>query len=129
MREPTNPFHPGEILLEEFLKPMGMTQAAFAERVGWTRARLNELINGKRGFTSKMALLFEQVTEGRYPAEFWLLAQMRWDLAEAHSSLSPARKSMVDPADIATSAAAATSAPAYTGDLLKLAKKLRQTRE
>lgn len=49
VREPKNPFHPGEILLEEFLQPMEMTQTAFAEQVGWTRARLNELIRGKRG--------------------------------------------------------------------------------
>ena len=48
MREPANPFHPGEMLLEEFLQPMGVTQAAFAEQLGWTRARLNELVNGKR---------------------------------------------------------------------------------
>ena len=56
MRLPTNPFHPGEILLEEFLTPMGMTQSAFAERLGWTRTRLNELIKGKRGITADAAL-------------------------------------------------------------------------
>jgi len=39
MRPPRNPFHPSEILLEEFLKPAGLTQAAFAARIGWTRAR------------------------------------------------------------------------------------------
>ena len=44
MRQPKNPFHPGEILLEEFLKPGGISQTAFAETLGWTRARLNELI-------------------------------------------------------------------------------------
>ncbi len=49
MRQPRNPFHPGEILAEEFLKPAGITQTALAEEIGWTRARLNELINGKRG--------------------------------------------------------------------------------
>ncbi len=56
MRQPTNPFHPGEILLEEFLNPTGITQTAFAEKIGWTRARLNELINGKRGITADAAL-------------------------------------------------------------------------
>ena len=46
MKQPVNPFHPGEILLEEFLQPAGMTQTAFAEKLGWTRARLNEFIRG-----------------------------------------------------------------------------------
>jgi len=49
MRPPKNPFHPGEILLEEFLMPAGSTQMAFAEKLGWTRARLNELIKGLPG--------------------------------------------------------------------------------
>ena len=56
MRQPKNPFHPGEILLEEFLKPAGDTQTAFAKKLGWTRARLNELIKGKRGITAEAAL-------------------------------------------------------------------------
>jgi len=43
-RQPKNPFHPGEILLEEFLVPKGITQAAFAEKIAWTKSRLNELI-------------------------------------------------------------------------------------
>ena len=59
--QPTNPFHPGEILLEEFLEPMGLTQAAFAERLGWTRSRLNELVRGKRGVTAEAALDLAQV--------------------------------------------------------------------
>ncbi len=45
MKQPKNPFNPGEILLEEFLKPDGITQLAFAKKLGWTRARLNELID------------------------------------------------------------------------------------
>jgi len=56
MRRPKNPFHPGEILLEEFLMPAGSTQTAFAEKLGWTRARLNELIKGKRGITAEAAI-------------------------------------------------------------------------
>ena len=43
MRLPKNPFHPGEMLLEEFLVPGKMTQTALAQKLGWTRARLNEL--------------------------------------------------------------------------------------
>jgi len=56
MRQPANPFHPGEILLEAFLAPVGITQTAFAKKVGWTRTRLNELINGKRGVTADAVL-------------------------------------------------------------------------
>ena len=41
------------MLLEEFLEPMGMSQAAFAQKIGWSRARLNELIRGKRGVTAE----------------------------------------------------------------------------
>ena len=55
-KQPNNPFHPGEILIEEFLEPMGMTQAEFARQLGWTKARLNELIRGKRGITAGSAL-------------------------------------------------------------------------
>jgi addiction module HigA family antidote len=56
MRQPANPIHPGEMLLEEFLRPAGKSQAAFAQEVGWSRARLNELIKGKRGITAEAAL-------------------------------------------------------------------------
>ena len=55
-KQPENPFHPGEMLLEEFLAPMGMSQAAFANKIGWTRTRLNELVRGKRGVTAGAAL-------------------------------------------------------------------------
>lgn len=125
-----NNVHPGALVVPLILEPAGISQSAFARRLGFNQPQpINELINGKRGFTSKMALLFEQVTEGRYPAEFWLLAQMRWDLVEAHSSLSPTRKSMVDPAGISATAATATGTSRYTKDLLSLAKKLRQARD
>jgi addiction module HigA family antidote len=56
LRQPANPIHPGEMLLEEFLRPAGKSQAAFAQEVGWSRARLNELIKGKRGITAEAAL-------------------------------------------------------------------------
>jgi addiction module HigA family antidote len=50
--QPGNPIHPGEMLVEEFLVPAGKTQTAFAREIGWTRARLNEFIKGKRGVTA-----------------------------------------------------------------------------
>ena len=47
---------PGEMLFEEFLEPLGMSQAEFARRIVWTKARLNERIRGKRGITAEAAL-------------------------------------------------------------------------
>jgi antitoxin HigA-1 len=81
MRQPRNPFHPGEILLEEFLEPAGITQTAFAETVGWTRARLNELIKGKRGITADAALDLAQAL-GTSP-KVWMNLQATWELAQA----------------------------------------------
>lgn len=81
MRQPRNPFHPGEILLEEFLAPAGLTQTAFAETLGWTRARLNELIKGKRGITAEAALDLAKAL-GTSP-KVWMNLQATWDLAQA----------------------------------------------
>jgi addiction module HigA family antidote len=78
MRAPKNPIHPGEILLEEFLKPAGETQAAFAARLGWTRARLNEFIRGKRGVTAAAALDLAE-TLGT-SSKIWMNLQATWDL-------------------------------------------------
>ena len=80
-RQPKNPFHPGEILLEEFLEPMGMTQAAFAQKIGWTRARLNELIRGKRGITAEAALDLADVLGTS--AKLWMNLQSTYDLDRA----------------------------------------------
>lgn len=76
-----NPFHPGEILREEFLEPSGITQAAFAEQLGWTRARLNELIRGKRGITAESALDLAEVL-GTSP-KLWMNLQATYDLDRA----------------------------------------------
>lgn len=77
-RQPQNPFHPGEILLEEFLEPQGLTQAAFAEQVGWTKTRLNELIKGKRGITAAAALDLAEAL-GTTP-KLWMNLQATFDL-------------------------------------------------
>jgi addiction module HigA family antidote len=81
MREPKNPFHPGEMLLEEFLTPGGITQAAFAEKLGWTKARLNELIHGRRGMTADSALDLA-ATLGT-SAKLWMNLQATYDLDRA----------------------------------------------
>lgn len=73
------PTHPGEILLEEFLEPLGLTQVAFAAHLGVSTQRINELIRGKRGVTPRTAWLLAQAL-GTTP-EFWLNLQMQHDLA------------------------------------------------
>ena len=77
-KQPKNPFHPGEMLLEEFLEPKGVTQASFAEKIGWTKARLNELIKGKRGITAAAALDLAD-TLGTSP-KLWMNLQATFDL-------------------------------------------------
>jgi addiction module HigA family antidote len=78
VKPPKNPFHPGEILLEEFLEPEGITQAALAEKIGWTTARLNELIKGKRGITAAAALDLADAL-GTSP-KLWMNLQATFDL-------------------------------------------------
>ena len=80
-RQPKNPFHPGEMLLEEFLEPKGVTQAALAERLGWTTTRLNELIKGKRGITAAAALDLADAL-GTSP-KLWMNLQATYDLDKA----------------------------------------------
>jgi addiction module HigA family antidote len=79
--QPTNPFHPGKILLEEFLSPIRITQVAFAEKVGWTKARLNELIKGKRGITAEALLDLAEALGTS--ARLWMNLQATFDLAQA----------------------------------------------
>ena len=55
-KQPKDPFYPGEMLLEEFLKPAGINQLQFAQKVGWTRMRINEFNKGKRGVTTDAEL-------------------------------------------------------------------------
>ena len=80
-RQPKNPFHAGEILLEEFLVPLGMSQAEFARQIGWTKARLNELIRGKRGITAESALDLAEAL-GTSP-KLWMNLQATYDLDRA----------------------------------------------
>ncbi len=85
-RLPTHrpPTHPGEMLLEEFLKPLGITQSAFALQLGVSFPRLNEVINGKRSVTPDTALRLARVTG--MSADFWLGLQQDWDLWHAMRS-------------------------------------------
>lgn len=77
-REPT---HPGEMLLEEFLKPMAISQRELADRIRVPYQRVNELINKRRGITPSTALRLGRVF-GNTPS-FWMNLQLRWDLYRA----------------------------------------------
>jgi len=75
------PTHPGEMLLEEFLRPLGITQSEFAVRLGVSFPRLNEIVRGRRGVTPDTALRLERVLG--MSADFWLGLQIDWDLWHA----------------------------------------------
>ncbi len=70
--------HPGEILKEEFLDPLGITQVAFAAHIGVPLQRVNEIVRGKRGITPETAWIFSQAL-GTTP-EFWMNLQNAYDL-------------------------------------------------
>ena len=82
------PTHPGEMLFEEFLKPMALTQVEAAEEMGISVNRLNELINGKRGVTADTALRLARLL--KTSPEFWMNLQNGWDLYYAQRELKRA---------------------------------------
>ena len=85
IRIPTNrmPTHPGEMLIEEFLKPMEITQRELATAIHVPYQRVNELVNQKRGMTPSTALRFAKFFG--VSADFWLNLQMRYDLYKAQN--------------------------------------------
>ena len=80
MRIPTHrqPTHPGEMLVEEFLRPMQITQRELADAIHVPYQRVNELVNQKRGITPSTALRLARFFG--VSADFWLNLQIRWDL-------------------------------------------------
>src|SRR4029079_17284546 len=75
--------HPGEMLLEEFLKPLGLTQSEAAHQLGISLKRLNELMLGKRGATADTALRLARRFETT--PRLWMHLQADWDLHEAQN--------------------------------------------
>jgi addiction module antidote protein, HigA family len=77
---PTNriPTHPGEMLLEEFLIPMGISQKDLADNIEVPYQRINEIVNGRRGITPSTALRLAKFFD--MSADFWMNLQLRWDL-------------------------------------------------
>ena len=86
IRIPTHrtPTHPGEMLLEEFLRPMGLTQRELSVAIRVPYQRVNEIINGRRGVTPSTALRLAKFF-GVSP-DFWMNIQLRWDLYFARQS-------------------------------------------
>lgn len=80
VRIPTNrtPTHPGEMLLEEFLNPMGLTQREVADAIHVPYQRINDIVNGRRGITPSTALRLAKYFN--MSPEFWMNVQLRWDM-------------------------------------------------
>ena len=78
--------HPGEILLEEFLKPMGISQNQLGRNLGVSPRRVNEIVHGKRNVTADTALRLSAYFGNS--ASFWLGLQMDYDLDIAEDTLS-----------------------------------------
>ena len=80
------PIHPGEVLVTEFLEPMGITQYRLAKDIGVTARRINEIVHGRRSITADTALRL-----GRFfgmEAQFWLNLQTHYDMEVAQEALA-----------------------------------------
>ncbi len=77
--------HPGQVLLEEFLEPLGLTQVRLAKAIHIPQNRVNELIRGKRGITPETALLLAEYFKNS--AEFWMNLQTAYDLTRVRAEL------------------------------------------
>ena len=92
------PTHPGEVFLEDFLNPLGITQKEAAERLRISYPRMNEIVNGKRTVTPDTALRLARFT-GTEP-EFWLNLQQAVDLWDAMHSDEAAELKEIQPAGV-----------------------------
>lgn len=94
IRVPTHrlPTHPGEMLLEEFLTPMGLTQRELADAIHVPYQRINEIINERRGITPGTALRLARFFG--MSADFWMNLQLRWDLYHAQQAEQDELKSI-----------------------------------
>ncbi len=94
-RRDFDPIHPGEILLEEFLQPMGISQYRLAKSISVPQRRISEIVKGTRRVTADTALRL-----GRFfamEAQFWLNLQARYDLLVAESALADRLENEVSP--------------------------------
>ena len=91
MDEILSPIHPGEVLLEDFMKPLGLSQYRLAKDIGVTPIRISQIVNGQRAITVDTAMRL-----ARYfgtSAEVWLHLQVRYELEVAEKQL---RKQIID---------------------------------
>jgi addiction module HigA family antidote len=97
VRIPTHrpPTHPGEVLVEDYLKPLGMTQVELAERICVTFQRVNAIANRRRSITPDTALRLAKLF-GTSP-DFWLNLQQGWDLYSATNSKNAAVLDKIEP--------------------------------
>ena len=95
IRIPTHraPTHPGDLLLEEFLNPMGITQRQLADAIHVPYQRVNEIINGRRGVTPATALRLAKYFN--LSADYWMNLQQRWDLYHAKNAEDHLLKSII----------------------------------
>ncbi|MFO7903727.1 MAG: HigA family addiction module antitoxin [Pirellulaceae bacterium] len=99
-RIPRNePTHPGTMLREEFLEPLGLSQSELARRIRVSFPRVNELVNGKRGVTPDTALRLSRLL-GTTP-DFWMNLQLTWDLWHAVNSEQAAEIEEIEPLNAA----------------------------
>ncbi len=86
VRVPTHraPTHPGEMLLKEFVIPLGLTQRELAKAIHVPYQRVNEIVNGRRGMTPSTALRLAKLFG--VSADFWMNLQLRWDLYNAQKA-------------------------------------------
>lgn len=89
------PIHPGEILKEEFLDPMGISQRAFARNINVPANRVNQIVRGKRSITGDTAIRFG-LALGTSP-EMWLRLQSRYELEKAQDDSDPDLKEKIKP--------------------------------
>ncbi|WHZ27768.1 MAG: Antitoxin HigA [Nitrospira sp.] len=93
------PIHPGEILREEFMKPLDLSANALAQRLGVTTARVNEIANERRGITADTALRLARCFSTT--PEFWMNLQQRYELEAARRSVGTVVERKVVALDLA----------------------------
>jgi addiction module HigA family antidote len=89
------PAHPGDVLCEDFLQPLGLSQYALAKAIGVPQIRISEIVHGRRAVTPDTALRL-----ARYfgtSAEFWIGMQATYDLEMARDKLGPAIEANIQP--------------------------------
>src|SRR5690625_4598249 len=90
-----SPIHPGEVLKEEFLDPMGISQRAFARSIDVPANRVNQIVNGKRAITGATAIRFGLALGTS--SEMWLRLQSRYELEKAQDESAPDRPEKIKP--------------------------------